>query len=120
MGWSEYGQAMSAWSENGRMKMRTVTIHETPCFTITSCGGGFAYLFANKITNRHVFFQGDDADAFRTEMETIDASSMALGASYDDLFGAVWADYADVLPELIGVAVEGTKAGVILASFNAG
>ena len=31
-----------------------------------------------------------------------------------------WACPADVFPELIGVAVEGTKAGVILASFKAG
>lgn len=34
--------------------------------------------------------------------------------------GGTWAPPADVQVELLGTAVRGTKAGVIVASFNAG
>ena len=38
----------------------------------------------------------------------------------DDCSERTWADPKNVKAKLIGEAVEGTKAGVVLASFNAG
>lgn len=43
------------------------------------------------------------------------------GDNWESMFGSSWARYPNLVKvELIGVAVEGIKSGVIIASFNAG
>lgn len=49
--------------------MQKVVIHALRDFTVTSYGNGWAYLIEDKRDGREFFEQGDDAAAFRAELE---------------------------------------------------
>lgn len=69
-------------------------IHNRPDWQVTSYGNGLAYEFANRREGRSVFFQGDDAEAFRASFAAL-TEGRGPRLSYDDAFGCIWADYAE-------------------------
>ena len=60
----------------------------------------------------------DTFDAAVVAAKTEDEAQRTLPSERSDTYD--WAESKDVKVKLIGTAVKGTKAGVILASFNAG
>jgi hypothetical protein len=67
------------------------TIHNTTSFKVDSWGHGLAVLFTNKAANREVFFQGDDASCFLSEIDHSDA----MGWPYERTFANLWSDYEE-------------------------
>jgi hypothetical protein len=74
------------------------------------------YLISQSVNNDYDTFDSAIVAAESDE----DARRMHPGGDYDEP-GRTWtADQSKVQVELIGIAKEDTKAGVVLASFNAG
>ena len=71
--------------------MKSNVIHDTRRFTVTSYGNGTAYVLAHKALEQSILFQGDDADAFITELDAL--TSRRPVVSYDEALGAMWNDY---------------------------
>lgn len=71
--------------------MRSNQLFDFPKWLVTSYGNGLAYTLENKAEGRSVLFQGDDADTFRQELDTLTNGRLPL--SYDDALGVLWNDY---------------------------
>lgn len=71
--------------------MRSNLIHTTRRFTCLAYGNGLAYALSHKLSGDSVLFQGDDADQFRTELDTLTNGRLPL--SYDEALGVLWNDY---------------------------
>lgn len=54
--------------------MKKVTLADGKRFRLISYGNGLAYSLEDKGTGRSVFLQGDDAAAFRSELETLETA----------------------------------------------
>ena len=71
--------------------MKSYLMHSTRRFTCTSYGNGLAYVLENRSTRASVLFQGEDADQFREELDTLTNGRLPL--SYDEALGVLWNDY---------------------------
>lgn len=70
--------------------MKRTIIHNTDKFTVTSYGNGLAYDLWHKLQCESVFFQGDDSFDFESRVTVEEA----LGRSYNEIFDAIWSEYA--------------------------
>lgn len=75
--------------------MQTTIIHDLTGWQVTSWGNGVAYEVFNKLTDQDIFFQGEDADAFRSEIEELTENSPYL--NYSDALRVIWNRYADAM-----------------------
>lgn len=73
--------------------MRSAIIHELPGWRVTSYGNGLAYAVDNLTAGQGLYFQGDDADTFRDELEALTEGSPNL--DYADALACIWFDYSD-------------------------
>ena len=74
--------------------MRSCIIHELPEWQVTSYGNGLAYAIICKPEGKSLFFQGEDAEIFRTEFDALTAGTPAL--DFADALGVIWSDYREV------------------------
>lgn len=71
--------------------MKSAFIRRRPQFNVISYGNGTAYALEQKPSYRSVFFQGDDADQFKREMDAFedrldtDAALAELWHQYSEL-----------------------------------
>ena len=73
--------------------MRSCIIHDLPEWRVTSWGNGLAYSIDHKPSGRDVFFQGDDAEQFRTEFDALTSGLPCL--SFADALQAIFAEYGE-------------------------
>jgi hypothetical protein len=71
--------------------MRSFIIHDLPDWQVTSYGNGLAYEILRKPDLASLFFQGEDADAFREEFRALTESPPYL--SFDDALCIIFQDY---------------------------
>lgn len=72
--------------------MKSHLIHRTRHFELVSYGNGLAYVLEKLGTDhKSVLFQGDDADKFREEYDTLSGGRLRL--SPDDVLQVLWNDY---------------------------
>ena len=71
--------------------MKSHLVHSTRRFTCQSYGNGLAYVLEQRSTGASILFQGDDADRFREELDTLANGRLPL--SYDEVLGVLWNDY---------------------------
>lgn len=84
--------------------MRSTIIHETRRFVCISYGNGLAYALEMRSKRDSILLQGDDATAFRKELDNLTGRRLKL--SYDEALGVLWDDYgpaADAGPLLRSV-----------------
>lgn len=74
--------------------MNRTIIHELPGWRVTSWGNGLAYALDNLAEGLGVYFQGDDADGFRNELEGLTEGVPCL--SYADALPCIWSDYGEL------------------------
>lgn len=74
--------------------MRSVIIHNLPLWQVTSYDNGLCYEMAHRPSDMAVFFQGDDADNFRSTLEDLTEGLPAL--DYTDALAVIWSDYSHV------------------------
>jgi hypothetical protein len=74
--------------------MRSAIIHDLPEWRVTSWGNGLAYSIEYKPSGRDLFFQGDDADAFREEFDDLTTGTPSL--SFADALQAIFAEYKEL------------------------
>ncbi len=88
--------------------MQSTVIHSLPGWQVTSLGNGLAYELLNKRAKQSIFFQGDDAEIFRTSLEDLTSLSNRTATvsedgvyiysallTYSDALGCIWSDYAE-------------------------
>lgn len=74
------------------------TIRKSASFELESLGNGAAYTLRDTVQRRSVFFQGDDADILRGEIDLIEAinpteeTENVLGILWDEYEGAAQGD----------------------------
>ena len=74
------------------------------------------YLISQTVNNNY-----DSYDSAVVAAESEEKARLIHPAAYNEAWmGASWCKPEDVQVQLIGVAVDGTVAGIICASFNAG
>jgi len=73
--------------------MYSTTIHDLPDWRVTSWGNGLAYEIEHKPSRVGIFFEGDDADQFRTEFDNLTAGLPCL--SFADALQAIFAEYEE-------------------------
>jgi len=72
--------------------MKSNLIHDTRHFRLVSYGNGLAYALEHKGTaHKSVLFQGDDANQFREELESLSSGRLRLSAN--DVLHVLWNDY---------------------------
>lgn len=75
--------------------MKCTIIHNTDKWRVDSFGNGLTYLLTDKTNvtsdpeEYELFFQGDDAEAFREAIEDGEKRDMA----YNDIFSGIWATH---------------------------
>lgn len=69
-------------------------IHDLPGWQITSYGNGLVYEVLNLGCRASLFFQGDDAEQFRTEFDALTSGTVQF--SFADALRCIWSDYSDV------------------------
>lgn len=74
--------------------MLCTIIHDLPDWEVTSYGNGLSYRIFNKSEGQAIFFQGDDAEIFRDELETLTEGTPAL--DFADALSLIWSDYAEI------------------------
>lgn len=75
--------------------MKSNLIHDTRHFRLISYGNGLAYALERKGTSHaSVLFQGDDADQFRQELDTLNSGRLRL--NINDVLHILWNDYEAV------------------------
>jgi hypothetical protein len=65
--------------------MKRIAIYSTADFAVWSIGNGLAYEFVNKPANRRVFVQGDDAETFRTDLDSPWRTLRDVWCDYDSV-----------------------------------
>jgi hypothetical protein len=73
--------------------MQSNIIHDLTGWQVTSWGNGLSYEVFNKLTNQDIFFQGEDAEIFRNQLEELTEHSPHLG--YSDALRVIWNEYAE-------------------------
>jgi hypothetical protein len=73
--------------------MRSTIIHDLPDWRVTSWGNGLAYEIEHKPSGRDMFFQGEDAEQFRTKFDNLTAGLPCL--SFADALQAIFAEYEE-------------------------
>lgn len=71
--------------------MRSCIIHDLPEWHVTSWGNGLAYSIEHKPSGADVFFQGDDAAAFRDEFDALTTGTPSL--SFADALAIIFQDH---------------------------
>jgi hypothetical protein len=71
--------------------MRSFIIHDLPDWQVTSYGNGLSYEILHKPDLASLFFQGEDADAFREEFRALTESPPYL--SFADALCVIFQDY---------------------------
>jgi hypothetical protein len=71
--------------------MRSQIIHDLPDWQVTSYGNGLAYEIVSKPSLASVFFQGEDAEQFRTEFDNLTSGLPAL--TFADALTVIFQDY---------------------------
>lgn len=74
--------------------MRTAIIHNLPDWTVESHGNGLAYEVKRLESGESLYFQGDDADAFRDQLTGLTEASGGPVLDYADALRIIWSDYA--------------------------
>lgn len=75
--------------------MKSHPIHRTRHFELVSYGNGLAYVLEKLGTDhKSVLFQGDDADQFRQELDTLNSGRLRL--NINDVLHILWNDYEAV------------------------
>ena len=74
------------------------TIISRPHYLVQRTGNGLSYTLERRKDGQSVFFQGDDANTFRAELDGLEE---ALGG-YDAALAELWALYAPDNAEAIG------------------
>lgn len=70
--------------------MRSCIIHDLPDWQVTSYGNGLAYEIVRKLDLASVFFQGDDAEYFRSDFQRLTERAPCL--SYADALTIIFQD----------------------------
>lgn len=73
--------------------MLQAIIRTSPGFLLTSHGNGLAYGLTHRESGEELFFQGDDADTFREELEAWEAAADGT-LSTEHVLGALFANYS--------------------------
>jgi hypothetical protein len=74
--------------------MRSCIIHDLPDWRVTSWGNGLTYEIEHKPSGRDMFFQGEDAEQFRTEFDNLTTGLPCL--SFTDALQAIFAEYEEL------------------------
>lgn len=69
-------------------------MHDTEDFTVTSYGNGLGYELRNKTQRHYVFFQGDDATAFREELRAMEEKEPETLTN--TLLARLWSEYGEI------------------------
>lgn len=72
--------------------MLQAIIRTSPGYLLTSHGNGLAYALKRRSDGREVFFQGDDADKFREELEAWEGSADGT-LSTEHVLSAIFCNY---------------------------
>jgi len=71
-----------------------ILIRQAAPYSVRSAGAGACYLLTNHAARRDVFFQGDDATQFETELEAMELTRP--NAPTSAILAELWTLYADV------------------------
>lgn len=73
--------------------MMQAIIHTTPEFLVVSWGNGLAYSVERR-EGGSMFFQGDDAESFRQQLDGYTSAERCPSMSYNDALWCIWHDHA--------------------------
>ena len=81
------------WRAASSGNVNVVTVRHAPPFTLQSAGNGACYLLTHVAARRDVFFQGDDAIDFETELEALEM--LRPETSTSAILAELWNLYAE-------------------------
>lgn len=71
-------------------------IHNLPEWQVTSYGNGLAYEIAHKPSGKSLFFQGDDAEEFRSRFDSLTDGTVHPVLNFSDALSVIWHDYVEL------------------------